>query len=230
MRVKIRNARLSDIAQLRAMEERVWKETPATEEMLASRIQTFPEGNLIALFKGENKIVGYLSFIFIDYDFDNPVIKTWAEITDNGMCKGSHSLSNPVMFGVTMTVDESYQNKGIATRLMMAGWALIIRHNKKACLFGARCPDYHKYSKEMTVEEYVFKRRPDGQALDPEIRLYEREKFEFVTIVPNYIQDKESCNYGILMGRKLPLYGYPSFIRYPIASLIKRLGPRLFGW
>ena len=46
-KTKIRPARLEDIPQLRDLEERVWKETPAAEEMLLSRIETFPEGNIV---------------------------------------------------------------------------------------------------------------------------------------------------------------------------------------
>lgn len=233
LKVKIRKARLSDIPQIRYMDERVWKETPATVEMLTSRINTFPEGNIVAVIPepgGGDMIIGYLCLMFIEYDLKNPAIKTWGEITDEGICNSSHNLNNPLMFGVNMTVDEQHQNNGIAARLIIDAWGVCIRHNKQGCLLGARVPHFHLYKDKMNIEEYARKRREDGKALDPEIRMYEREKFRFIKVVPEYIKDKESCNYGVLMFFKLPFFNYPAFIRYPAAYLIRTFGPRALGF
>jgi len=228
-KVKIRNAQLSDIAQLRALEERVWKETPASEEMLASRIRNFPDGNIVAEIKGEKKIVGYTSMMFIKYDLSNPPLKTWAEFTDNGFCS-NHRYDNPTLFGVNLSVDLNFQNQGVGTRLLAGGWDVAVSFNKPGCLLGARCPEYHKYKDQMSIEEYVKKRHKDGKAFDPEIRLYERDGFKLITICPDYMHDEESCNYGIIMFCKNPLYNYPSIISYPVAKIIKRFGHHIFGF
>jgi GNAT superfamily N-acetyltransferase len=232
MRVKIRKALLSDIPQIRALEEMVWKQTPATEEMLVSRIKTCPEGNVVAVVRDADmhRIAGYFCIIFIDYNVEEPTKKSWLEITDNGICAKTHSKNNLFGFGVTMTVDERYQNIGIGARLMIYGWDFAFcRNNKKGGIAISRIPKYHKYKHELTVEEYLNLKLDDGRVLDPEIRFYLREGYKVISIIPDYIEDEESCNYGVAMLIKNPFYNYPSFIRYPIGFLIKMIGPRALG-
>ena len=214
------------------MEERVWKETPATEEMVVSRINTFPEGQIVAetnIRGGGGRIIGYNSAIYIKYNIKNPIPKTWKEFTDNGRCTESHKIQNPIGFGVNLTVDEGYHNQGVATRLIWRQLNIGIRFNKRGCILGAMCPGYHKYFDKMNVEDYVGTRREDGSRLDPELRLYEREGFRYLTIVPEYIPDEKSCNYGVLMYIKNPFYGYPKVMRSVIIQMIERWGFKMFG-
>ena len=204
MKVKIRQARIEDIDEILAVEEEAWPEgLRATREQFFSRIEVFPEGTLVAEIDGA--IVGVVATEILKYDLKHP-IPTWEEATDSGFIKKSHNPNGDTLYGVDLSVSRFANNASKA--LMIAVGKLIIRLNLKQGILGARIPRYHKFAHQVKVEEYVYGRR-NNRPFDPELFFYTKLGLEIVSILPNYIKDPESCDYGVLLRWRNPFYGKP---------------------
>ena len=72
-RIKVirRQATLDDVDAIFELDQNVWDEigNPATRDMFVSRIETFPEGNIVATIN--EKVVGYMCHQLIDYDLQS---------------------------------------------------------------------------------------------------------------------------------------------------------------
>src|SRR5208337_1366143 len=81
----------------------------------------------------------------------------------------------------------------------------IIGEGLKGVYLGARIPAFHKHN-HMKVEDYVLGKRQNGKPLDPELYFYIKNGFEIVDIIPEYMEDQKSLNYGVLIQWKNPFY------------------------
>ncbi len=202
--VKVRQARVEDIEGILNVEEEVWPEKlRATKVQFESRIKTFSEGTIVALVDGT--IIGVVATEIVDYDFSAPPL-TWNEITDNGFIKKTHDPCGDTLYGVDLSV--SPFGIGASNLLMQEIGKLTIRRNLKRGILGARIPRYHKFADKMTAEEYVRNKR-GSRPIDPELIFYTRLGLRITRIIPNYIKDPESCNYGVLLVWNSPFYGKP---------------------
>jgi ribosomal protein S18 acetylase RimI-like enzyme len=207
MKVKIRQAKIEDIPRILFVEKEAWGQgKSASEEMFESRIRTFPEGTLLA--EVNSKILGVVVTEIVDYDLQKDAY-TWREVTDNGFIKNSHKPTGNTIYGVDLSVIPSFQRLGVGRKLLESIGKLAVRYNIKQGMLGGRIPGYHKYSGEMSVEEYVFatiKKENSAKPLDPEISFYRKAGLEIVKIIPDYFEDPESLNYGILLLWRNPFY------------------------
>ena len=92
-----RQATIDDVDSILILDHEVWKDFPASKEMIKSRIEVFPEGNIVAVINGE--IISYLSVELIHYDISNPAVISWDEITNSGTIKGIHTYDGEIIFG-----------------------------------------------------------------------------------------------------------------------------------
>ena len=200
----IRPAQLKDVNEILIVEEEAWPAgMRAKREQFISRIETFPEGTLVAVADGH--ITGVVSTEIINYNLEKP-IATWNEATDYGFIKKTHNPEGDTLYGVDLSVTRFADN---TSRLLMeAVGRLIIRFNLKQGVLGARIPRYHKFKDKMTVEEYINGRR-GSRPMDPELAFYKNLGLKIGKVLPNYINDPESCNYGVLLIWKNPFYGKP---------------------
>ena len=222
-KITIRLAEISDIDAIITLEKKVWGEEGADKGKITSRIKTFPEGNIIALFN--EKIVAYTSFQYVNNI--NNLDFSWSEITDNGKIANSHKPSGEYIYGVNLSVDPLIRNRGIGTSLILKGWANMIINNKKGSFLGARIPDYKKYKanhQEILPSDYIKLRRQDGKLYDSELRLYESEGLKVVKLLPNYFPDTDSLDYGVLVYRRNPFYNWP-FKKF-WAKIISNIAPK----
>ena len=217
-RINIRNASLEDIQDLNVLDHKVWPSgSQTTSEMWESRIKTNPRGVIIA--KSRDKIIGVVVIeLLMDYNFSQP--KSWYDITDNGLLKNSHHPNGKIIYGVALTVDQEYQNKGVGTKLSMRILRIIFEDNISSMILGARLINYHKYSSSMTPNEYVKKAfEGDNKLFDTELNFYKKLGFHPKTIVPNYFHDHESLNYGVLIQWNNPFHH--NIFRFPLILFFK---------
>lgn len=202
--VKIRQARVEDIEGILIVEEEAWPEgLRATREQFISRIETFPEGTLVAI--TNDNIIGVIATEIVSYDLKNP-ISNWNEVTDYGFIKRTHNPKGDTLYGVDLSISRFIGN---ASKLLMEEIGrLVIRYNLKQGILGARIPRYHKFADRMTAEEYVNGRR-GNRPIDPELAFYTRLGLKIAGVIPNYIEDPESCNYSVLLVWENPFYGKP---------------------
>jgi GNAT superfamily N-acetyltransferase len=205
-KIKIRQAKIEDIPQILEVEKAAWGEgRAATFEMFESRIKTFPHGNLVAL--ANNKIIGVMATQIMNYDLEKNAF-TWYEATDNGYIKKTHDPKGDTLYGVDLSVHPLYQNKGVGKKLMISVGKLAIKYNLKQGVLGARIPNYHKYADKIKVEDYVKINKNEKTNIppDPELMFYQKLGLKIVKVIPNYFDDPESLNYGVLMVWKNPFY------------------------
>lgn len=205
IKVKVQQARIEDIPAIIEVEKAAWgEEKAATPELFESRIKTFPEGTLVALV--DNKIVGVVATEIVNYPEEKCL--TWYEITDNGYIKKTHNPKGDTLYGVDLSVHPLYQNKGVGKKLMIEVGKLAIKFNLKRGLLGGRVPYYHKYADRIKIEDYVSLKEKNeaGISPDPEIIFYLKLGLKILKIIPNYFQDPESLNYGILLVWENPFY------------------------
>lgn len=224
-RIKVirRQATLDDVDAIYKLDQEVWTEFPGTREMFASRIETFQEGQIVAEYQGN--IVGYLGLEFVEFDLKSPHVFTWDEISDKGMIRNSHSYTGGYMYGIAMTVSNDFQGCGVGTQLVLSGWGMMVGFNKRGSLIGSRVPNYHKHSEQMSIQEYIKFKDEKGMFIDPELRLWSKDGFYPVLILPNYCHDPDSCNYGVVVYRSNPFYNWPG--KKILAYFLSSIGPKV---
>ncbi len=202
MKISIRNAKFSDIKSIIKIEKEVWANNGATQKMIESRLKTFSDGALVAV--NNSRVIGSLFFQLV-HDNKSKNFTEWAEYTDNGLIKATHRIDGDTLFGVSLSVLPTYRERNIGTKLMMRVAEKVIKYNVKKCILGSRIPGFNNYP-EMSIDKYLKLRSEDGKLIDPELRFYKRFGLMIAKILPNYFNDIQSKNYGILFEWKNPFY------------------------
>lgn len=202
----IRTAQSDDIDGYLEAQRVSWGDDMAADRAkLESRFKTFPEGIVIAEKSG--RVIGAVTTIRIQ-DYDPEAAHSWEEITNNGWCN-THDPDGKVMFGVDMSATDDAP-EGIHDDLLVRCMWIIIKNGLKKGVLGGRLPGYHKYADHMSAEEYLWLKRGDGKFLDPQVRMYDSVPLlRVVKLLPNYFEDPDSLNNGVLLVWKNPFYGLP---------------------
>ena len=188
--------------------EELWWNT----EQLKNHITLFPEGALCI--EVEGKMAGSMTALLIDFHVNDPN-HTWEEITDNGYIQ-NHNRNGNTLYVVDICVSPSFRNLGLGKWLMLSMYEIVVQNNLERLLGGSRMPGYHRFEKDMSAESYV-QSVVNGEIKDPVISFLLRCGRTPVKVVPNYLQDEESCHYGVLMEWKNP------FIQNNIGSSLNAL-------
>lgn len=207
--VVIRRAELGDALAYAQVQDQEWDDSmSAVVPKIESRIETFPEGVLVAEHNGA--VVGGMTFIRIDrYDVHDA--SSWEDITDNGWCT-THESKGSVLFGVDLSISR-HAPRSTAVLMFMAGLELTIREGTERLVWGGRMPRYHRHAPTMSAAEYAVRRTSRGRYMDPEIELYSKVPgVEMVGVVPEYFKDWESMNYGVMFNWNNPVVRFP-FLR-----------------
>jgi ribosomal protein S18 acetylase RimI-like enzyme len=170
-------------------------------EQLHNHVTLFPEGALCIEVNGE--IAGSMTGLLVDFDPDHPE-HTWEEITDNGYIR-NHNPNGNTLYVVDISVRPSYRKLGLGKWLMLSMYDVVVHKGLERLLGGGRMPGYRKKANEMTPEQYL-EAVVKGELKDPVITFLLRCGRTPVRVVPNYLEDEESYNYGTLMEWKNPFY------------------------
>jgi len=203
--VQIRLQTEADLDALMEIEQKVWpSEMQCTKAHFLSRMRVFPEGCMVAEVDGQ--IAGISNVQIIDFDFEYPP-RTWYEATDGGMITGTHDPNGNSLFGVNLTENPDFANKGIAEALLEANRLLAYRKNLVRATVEARIPRYHKECHRMSVEDYVFTLNSYGWPVHAkELWIYMKLGMRPMMIVPEYIDDPASMGYAVIMVWGNPFY------------------------
>jgi len=215
VRIKVRQAILKDINDMLMVEEEAWQgKFQFTREHLISQMETYPEGLICALVDG--KVEGFVVLEILNYEIGEKS-PSWSEITDNGFIKNTHNDEGDTIYGVNLSVSPHAMH-GTSDMLMEAVAKLTIKRNMKQVILGGRIPRYHKYCNKYTPEEYI-RAKKGKRLLDPELYIYNKAGLEIIKVIPNYFNDPESLNNGVLLRWKNPSYNW----FYPLRWLLSRL-------
>ena len=195
--VKVRNTLKNDIPKIIDLQKEsfpflakygnIWK----TEE-LESHLEIFPEGQFIAV-EPDGTIVGSASTLIVSLD---PEYKehTWIDITANGMFT-NHSYDGDSLYGADISSHPKYRHEGIGSMLYNARKELAIKMNLRRMIAGGRLFNYCEYADKMSALEYaekVIKR----ELRDPVLSFELDNGFNFIKILPDYLDDVRSLNYA----------------------------------
>jgi hypothetical protein len=210
-KICVTTATAEDIAAYSEAQLLSWgDEMAAPEAKIASRVDIYREGILVARTPA-GKPVGFVTTILLkEYDFEDP--KSWDETTDDGWCR-THCPDGKIMFGVDMSkMPDAPKNDKVYDALLLACMARMIKDDLKIACLGGRLPHYHLYADKMTAEEYLFPKDEEGQplpCLDPQVRMYLTiAGVKALSVIPDYFPDPESLNFGVLLRWDNPFCSY----------------------
>lgn len=169
------------------------------KSQLRSHVTLFPQGALCAEVNGE--MAGSMTGLGTTFDPAHPD-HTWSEVTDEGYIR-NHRSDGDTLYVVDISVRPKYRKLGVGQLLMQSMYHVVIQEGMARLLGGGRMPGYHKLSSQMSANEYldaVVK----GELHDPVITFLLRCGRTPVTVVKDYLEDEESCNYGALMEWRNP--------------------------
>jgi ribosomal protein S18 acetylase RimI-like enzyme len=165
----------------------IWK-----AEELESHLEIFPEGQFITV-EPDGTIVGSASTLIVSLD---PEYKehTWIDITANGMFT-NHSYDGDSLYGADISSHPKYRHEGIGSMLYDARKELAIKMNVRRMIAGGRLFNYCEYADKMSALEYAEKviRR---ELRDPVLSFELDNGFNFIKILPDYLDDVRSLNYA----------------------------------
>jgi GNAT superfamily N-acetyltransferase len=195
--VKVRNTIKNDIPKIIDLQKQsypylakygnIWK-----AEELESHLEIFPEGQFIAV-EPDGTIVGSASTLIVSLD---PEYKehTWIDITANGMFT-NHSYDGDSLYGADISSHPKYRHEGIGSMFYEARKELAIKMNVRRMIAGGRLFNYCEYADKMSALEYAQKviRR---ELRDPVLSFELDNGFNFIKILPDYLDDVRSLNYA----------------------------------
>lgn len=169
------------------------------EEQLHNHVSLFPEGALCVEANGE--IAGSMTGLLVRFDPERPGHR-WEDMTDGGYIR-NHDPEGDTLYVVDICVRPSFRKLGLGKWLMFSMYETVVRLGARRLLGGGRMPGYRKFAAEMTAERYV-EAVVKGELKDPVITFLLRCGRTPVSVAANYLEDEQSCHYGVLMEWRNP--------------------------
>lgn len=193
-----------------------------TKEMIKSHFRICPHLIYCAFENGE-MVASLTNMITSETDIRKN--RTWFEKTGNGFLT-THRLDGEIGFGVDLSVSKMASKKVSDRIILSAIFIGLFGEGLRAVYLGCRIPSYHK-NQELIVDEYVLGKRSSGKPLDPELYFYLKNGFETVEIIPEYMEDPESLNYGVLIRWNNPFCRLTKMFPF-FKTIMKVIGRGLF--
>ena len=196
--IRVRRARLDDVAAIYACEVAVYSRTPPAglcdERLLTMQIETFREGQFVAL--DGKRIVGYAMSLIVLLDDDSPWY-SYSEITGNGTFS-THDPAGDTLYGADIGVHPDYRGRGIAGKLYEARMGVLARFNLRRMVAGGRIPGYSEHAGSMTAEEYV-QRVVNGELRDSALNAHLKAGYKVRSVHLGYLRDEQSLDYATFL-------------------------------
>jgi ribosomal protein S18 acetylase RimI-like enzyme len=195
---RIRNTQPRDFASIVALTRNVYPGAePWQLEQLASHLEKFPEGQLVAVDR-ENEIVGMAASLIINWD-DYELDANWRDFTARGTFTNHDAENGRTLYGAEIMVDPDRRSCGIGSRLYRARRVLTERLGLRRIRAGARLRGYGKFSGRMSAEQYV-EAVVQGELKDPTLSFQLKHGFAVLGVVAGYLRhDPESRGFAALI-------------------------------
>ncbi len=199
--IKVRSLQPADFEDAKRVEEEAWGEQyiQFDREQFEERIRKFRPGNICAVKEG--RMVALINTQRVNYDWDNPW-PTWYEATNNGYLR--HDADGEYIYGVNLAIAQNELLSGAGNLIMLRIGAVMLELNVRGIILGVRPLRYHRFADKMSFDEYLYDKR--GKIRDPELGMYCRMGFHIAKALPEYFEDAESRNYGVLLYMENPHY------------------------
>lgn len=205
LRVRIRRWREEDIPALTELQRVVYSDFPQRdileERHFRSQLEAFPEGQVLAEYRGE--IIGLAACLIIQMDDTTPW-HSYAEITGDGTFS-THDPSGDTLYGADICVHPKYRGRGVASRLYEERKRILKRFNLRRMVAGGRIPGYRPYAGRLTAEEYVELVK-NGELTDPALNAHLSVGYDVLGVHFDYMPDEASMNYATYLEMPNPDY------------------------
>lgn len=190
MSVTVRRMETRDFPSIAEICEAIYPGSPTwTSAQLASHLEIFPEGQLVAEIEG--RIVGMAASLIVLWD-DYSMDTNWRDFTANGTFRNHDPDHGRTLYGAEVMVHPAFQGKGIGKRLYQGRREIVERRGLLRIRAGARLAGYHRYVDRMSAEQYT-RRVVSGALSDPTLSFQLSQGFEVIGVAANYLRnDPES--------------------------------------
>jgi GNAT superfamily N-acetyltransferase len=202
--VIVRNTEPRDFEGIGDLCRRIYPETPPwNATQLSSHLRVFPEGQFVAVFGAEQKVVGMCASLIVDWE-DYEILENWEQFTANGTFTNHDPQRGRTLYGAEVIVDPTLQHHGIGDKLYSARRALTESHKLLRIRAGARLRDYCHHT-GCRPEDYVVD-VVEGREYDATLSFQLKEGFHVLAVVPHYLtDDPESLGYAAVIEWLNPL-------------------------
>ncbi|MDT9023709.1 GNAT family N-acetyltransferase [Rossellomorea yichunensis] len=209
----IRNYSKDDFDDMISVQKRAFPPPIPSElwwnkDQLAHHLSHFPLGAMCVEVDG--KLVGSMTSLIVDFDPLEPH-HTWEDITDDGYIR-THNENGNTLYVVDLCIDPDYRGFKLGKVLMNAMFEIVVHLKLDRLLGGGRIPTYHKVAKDFRIDDYIQK-LTSGEFKDPVITFLLQTGRTPLKAVKGYLEDEESCDYGILMEWKNPFKSSSAFCK-----------------
>ena len=164
------------------------------QDHILAHIAIFPLGQFCAVYNG--KIIGSCSSFLTKLSPEHKT-HTWLEICGDFKFK-NHLNDGDTLYDADISVHPDFQRFGIAKSMNELRKTLVKKLNLYRFLSGSRLYNYCNYSEIMNPDEYA-KKVVANELSDPVLSFHLSCGFNFVKILPNYLDDVHSLNNGVLV-------------------------------
>lgn len=197
--MRISHTRPEHAAALEALQRTVFPTLAEAETMTAWHFrrfaEVFPEGQFVAL-TDDGRVVGSTSTMRCDFDFEHPQ-HTFLGFTGN-LTLSTHRPDGAWLYGLDIMVHPNFRKMGIARMLYRARQAYCRANGLRGQVTTGMLNGYWPRRAEMPPETY-FEKLLAGEIADPTVSAQQRIGWEIVGLVPDYLDDPQCGNYGVLL-------------------------------
>jgi predicted amidohydrolase/GNAT superfamily N-acetyltransferase len=222
--IELQYLTLDDYQELKGAMQQAYKTMPNLywrESQIKTLIEKFPEGQVVI--KINNQIAGCALSIIVDYDSIDD-IHTYEDITGNYTFDTHNADQGDALYGIDVFIKPEFRGLRLGRRLYDYRKEICEKLNLRGIAFGGRIPNFHKYSKTMTPQEYIDKVRRK-EIHDPVLNFQISNDFHPVRILKGYLEgDDASGEYAVLLEWDNIYYEKPSKKNAVTKKKIVRLG------
>lgn len=186
--VWVRNTSPRDFAGITELCRCIYPDTdPWSAKELSSHLAVFPEGQFVAVYGPEEKVVGMCASLVVLWD-DYKMLDDWETFTADGLFTNHDPKSGHTLYGAEVIVDPQLEHHGIGEKLYCA------RRGLAECLrlwrirAGSRLRGYHQYAGQVPPADYVVQ-VVHGYLHDPTLTFQLHQGFHVLAVVPHYLTD-----------------------------------------
>jgi ribosomal protein S18 acetylase RimI-like enzyme len=201
----VRNTAPRDFDGIADLCQRIYPDTPPwNAEQLSSHLRMFPEGQFVAVYGPEQKVVGMCASLIVDWE-DYDTLDSWEQFTADGMFTNHDPRRGRTLYGAEVIVDSALQHHGIGDKLYHARRELTESHKLLRIRAGSRLCGYCGCAARLTPEQYVVD-VVEGAEHDPTLSFQLKEGFHVLAVVPHYLSDDpKSLGYAAVIEWLNPL-------------------------
>jgi GNAT superfamily N-acetyltransferase len=196
-RVVVRTTSLADLPAIIALTALVYPTiAPWKSEQLMSHLDTFPEGQFVALLGDE--VVGMAASLIVSWD-DYDVADNWGDFTASGTFANHNPSNGRTLYGAEVMVHPAHQGQGIGSELYVAREAICRDLDLRRIRAGARLRGYAQHAATLSPQQYVG-RVIDEEIFDATLSFQLRRGFTVIAVVNSYLHDDpESLGYAAVI-------------------------------